>query len=157
MRHAHAGLSINDFPLAYGQIIPDTSPATMKAINEARYVANEMPTTATLIWLQMVHRGLAALIAVVVGLVGWMAWRSSAAVRRWSVVLCGMVVVQIVLGAYTIWTDKAADVATAHMALGALTLFVCALLTLRLFAMQRDALLSASVSARRMDRVEVAA
>ena len=28
MRHEHAGLSINDFPLAYGQVWPKTDPAS---------------------------------------------------------------------------------------------------------------------------------
>ncbi len=158
MRHAHAGLSITDFPLAYGQVIPDTSPEVIRSINEARYAANEMPTTAALIWLQLVHRWIAVIIAVGVGLVAWMAFRTRAvAVRRWSVVLSGMIVVQIVLGAYTIWTNKAADVATAHMALGALTLFLCALLTFRLFAMQRGVGGANPLPSRRPARVEVAA
>lgn len=163
MRHAHAGLSIPDFPLAYGQVIPDTSPAAVAAINEARYAATEMPTTAGLIWLQMAHRGMAVLIAAGVGLLAWMAFRSAqatVAVRWWGVVLVGMIVGQIVLGAYTIWTDKAADVATAHMALGALTLFVCGLLTFRLFAMERERRLPevpTSFEPARSEPVEVAA
>ena len=33
-----------------------------------------------------------------------------------------MILAQIALGAWTIWSNKAADVATAHMALGALIL-----------------------------------
>ena len=33
------------------------------------------------------------------------------------------------LGAFTIWTNKAADVATTHVAVGALTLVLGALLT----------------------------
>ena len=37
---------------------------------------------------------------------------------------------QAALGAATIWTDKAADVATAHVAVGALTLLTGVLLTL---------------------------
>ncbi len=158
MRHAHAGLSINDFPLAYGQVIPDTSPGAIRSINEARYAANEMPTTAALIWLQMVHRGLAAVIAAGVALLAWMAFRQGGNVaRRWSLVLSGMIVAQIVLGAYTIWTNKAADVATAHMALGALTLFVSGLLTFRLFAMQRGVPIENNSPAARSARVEVAA
>jgi cytochrome c oxidase assembly protein subunit 15 len=37
--------------------------------------------------------------------------------------------VQFLLGACTIWTNKAADIATAHVATGALTLVLGALLT----------------------------
>jgi hypothetical protein len=36
MRHEHAGLAIPDFPLAYGKILPDTSAASIAAINQAR-------------------------------------------------------------------------------------------------------------------------
>ena len=41
--------------------------------------------------------------------------------RRWSAVWVSLVLLQFVLGACTIWTNKAADIATAHVATGALT------------------------------------
>ena len=49
------------------------------------------------------------------------------------VVWIAMILVQIGLGAWTIWWDKAADVATVHMMLGALSLLVGALIAFRLF------------------------
>ena len=49
--------------------------------------------------------------------------------RRWSAVWVSLVLLQFVLGACTIWTNKAADIATAHVATGALTLVLGALLT----------------------------
>jgi cytochrome c oxidase assembly protein subunit 15 len=138
MRHAHAGLSIPDFPAAYGSVLPDTSPDAVAAINARRAAAVpvEPPTTAGLIWLQMAHRGVAAAIfLLVIGLL-WRARKSLAGVRRTVALLVGMVVIQIALGAWVIWSNKAADVATAHMALGALTLVVSSLLSFRLFVMQ---------------------
>ncbi|MGC1481002.1 MAG: COX15/CtaA family protein [Chthoniobacterales bacterium] len=138
MRHAHAGLSIPDFPLAYGQVLPDTSAAALDQINAERFEQKEKPTTAGLIWLQMAHRFVAVLIAFGVGWLAWRGGRVSRAVRLWTRVLVGMVIVQIVLGAFTIWTNKAADVATAHMALGALTLFLSGLLTFRLMVMRHQ-------------------
>jgi cytochrome c oxidase assembly protein subunit 15 len=44
-----------------------------------------------------------------------------------------MILVQVALGAWTIWSKKAADIATAHMALGALSLLAGVLLSFRLW------------------------
>ena len=41
----------------------------------------------------------------------------------------GLVAVQVTLGIYTIWTNKAADVATLHVAVGALLLVVGVMLS----------------------------
>lgn len=139
MRHAHAGLSIPDFPLAYGKVLPDTSEAAVAAINAeraARKPEPEPPTTAGLIWLQMAHRFVAFGILALVITLAWRARQAFAGVRRMAFLLVGMVAVQIGLGILTIWYDKPADIATAHMALGALTLLVTGLITFRLFVMQ---------------------
>jgi cytochrome c oxidase assembly protein subunit 15 len=61
MRHEHIGLSIPDFPLAYGSWLPDTSPEAMERINAERLAAGEMKTNALQIWIQMAHRILAVL------------------------------------------------------------------------------------------------
>ncbi len=133
MRHEHIGLSIPDFPLAYGAWFPDTSPAAMEKINAQRIADGEMKTTAAQVWIQMSHRALAVLIAAAVLVFFWKARRGSRAVRLWSMIWIAMILAQIGLGAWTIWSNKAADVATAHMALGALCLLVGALLAFRLF------------------------
>ena len=59
MRHEHIGLSIPDFPLAYGSWLPDTSAEAMERINAERLAAGEMRTNALQIWIQMAHRILA--------------------------------------------------------------------------------------------------
>ncbi len=47
MRHQHAGLSISDFPLAHGQIWPDTSAAAIEHYNAVRMeITNVGPITA---------------------------------------------------------------------------------------------------------------
>ncbi len=134
MRHEHAGLAIPDFPRAYGQWIPDTSPAAIAVINEGRVARNEVPTNALYIWVQMVHRGVA--VAILVGALAafWRA-RSTSRLRvtkSWSLWWLGMIVAQGGLGAWTIWSNKAADVATTHMALGALILLVGVAFSFRL-------------------------
>jgi cytochrome c oxidase assembly protein subunit 15 len=134
MRHSHAGLSIPDFPAAYGRILPDTSPVALDAINAQRAasVPAEPPTTAGLIWLQMTHRFIAAVILALAVVLVWRARHS--AVRRLAQFLLGMILVQITLGICTIWFNKPADVATAHMALGALTLVASSLLAFLFFS-----------------------
>lgn len=134
MRHEHAGLSIPDFPLAYGKWIPDTSVNALREINAQRLANGLVPTNAFFIWVQMVHRFLAFLILMSVGAVVWRAvspvhFRSTI---LWSVTWLMMIFMQIALGAWTIWSNKAADVATAHMGLGALTLFTGVLFAFRL-------------------------
>ncbi|MFM8363560.1 MAG: COX15/CtaA family protein [Verrucomicrobiota bacterium] len=135
MRHAHLGLSIPDFPLAYGQVVPDTSSTTLEKINTVRVEDGQMPTTAAQIWLQMKHRIMAFVILGLVAAVAWICFTNpiarSAAV--WSAVWLVMIFSQVALGAWTVWSNKAADVATAHMALGALSLLFGVIFSYRLF------------------------
>ncbi|CAN5404101.1 COX15/CtaA family protein [soil metagenome] len=133
MRHEHIGLSIPDFPLAYGQVLPDTSAAALEKINETRKISDLKPTSAAQIWLQMAHRGMALLIFCAVVAAFLKSRQSAKSIRLWMTVWLCMLFVQICLGAWTIWSGKAADVATMHMALGALSLLVGVVNTFRLF------------------------
>ena len=155
MRHEHVGLSIPDFPLAYGGWLPDTGAEAMARINAERAAAGEMSINAVQIWIQMAHRALALLIAAAVLAFFWKARRGTRAVRLWSMIWVAMILAQIALGAWTIWSNKAADVATAHMALGALSLLVGALLAFRLFcgARTRDFVLPDAPNASLMERI----
>jgi cytochrome c oxidase assembly protein subunit 15 len=142
MRHEHAGLSIRDFPLAYGQIWPRTDPASLAAYNHERLEQQAAPTTALYINMQMAHRVGAVLITVAIfaaAIAAWMTPGTAPVLRRWSAVWAGLVVVQFALGAFTIWTNKAADVATTHVAVGALTLVTGALLTAMSWRLQSRA------------------
>jgi cytochrome c oxidase assembly protein subunit 15 len=124
MRHEHAGLAIHDFPLAYGQIWPMVNAEQLAAINAQRIASGEVPTTIGFIHIQMLHRLMAVVLAGLVIAYAWQARRAAMGVRiasRWWVAL---VFVQIALGAWTIWSNKAADVTTAHVAVGALILFL---------------------------------
>ena len=136
MRHAHAGLSIPDFPTAYGAWWPETDPGTLSVINAAREGSAMPPTTAAQINLQMTHRlgaGVVTLLIVATAWVPWWRWRDvPEGVRRLVLVWPLLVGTQVVLGIYTIWTNKAADVATLHVAVGAL-LLVCGVLLSAIF------------------------
>lgn len=131
MRGQHAGLSINTFPLAYGKLWPDTSPDAIARYNADRIeIIHVNDITAFQVILQMAHRigALAILIGVVLCAV--LAWRQlgkSDALTKFALGWLGLIIVQIGLGAATIWTNKAADVATAHLMTGALSLVTGAL------------------------------
>jgi len=143
MRHEHAGLSIMDFPTAYGQVWPPMDSESIAAINEERLAAGQMPTSAHQIGLQMVHRIGAVAVLLAVAVFAWKVFAAGARVpdslRGYAALWFGLVCVQITLGAYTIWTEKAADIATAHVFVGALLLLVGGLLTYWLYAARRFA------------------
>jgi cytochrome c oxidase assembly protein subunit 15 len=126
MRHQHAGLSIPDFPLAYGKVWPDTSATAVASYNEHRMEINgENPITAFQVNLQMVHRFVAYTIFLGVAAAAMLARKKlggSDALTKLAFAWLGLLTVQIALGAATIWTNKAADVATAHVMVGALAL-----------------------------------
>jgi cytochrome c oxidase assembly protein subunit 15 len=127
MRHQHAGLAVPDFPLAYGELWPDTSAAAVARYNTDRVeVISVSPITAFQIELQMAHRLVAVLILIAVALCAWLA-RSTPACRRISVFWLALILAQIGLGAWTIWSNKAADAATLHVMMGALSLVTGAL------------------------------
>jgi len=130
MRHQHAGLAIKDFPLACGKLWPDTSAQAIERYNSERMeVTDANPITAFQIDLQMVHRAMALVIFCGVAIAAWQIRRfKKTVVRRLGFVWMGLIFMQIGLGAWTIWSDKAADIATLHVLVGALSLVTGALL-----------------------------
>ncbi|MEY2544745.1 MAG: heme a synthase [Verrucomicrobiota bacterium] len=122
MRHQHKDLAILDFPTANGAWIPDTSAEALAKINAWRDARAFSDVDAFQIWLQMSHRFLAVLIGIAViafcvRVRGEMSQMS--ALRRLSILWVVLFFLQFTLGAWTIWSNKAADVATAHVAVGA--------------------------------------
>ena len=125
MRHQHRDLSILDFPTANGAWIPDTSATALAKINAWRDARALSDVTAFQVWLQMAHRFLAAIIAVAVIAFCFRVWKSVhhiAPLKRLSIWWLTLLFGQLTLGAWTIWSNKAADIATAHVAMGAIML-----------------------------------
>ena len=141
MRHQHAGLAISDFPLAHGRLWPAMDAAAVQNYNVQRLETTAAnPITAFQIGLQMVHRLMALAILVCVGSVAWRVGapisdpardrrdyqragsETGAPLRRLAFFWLTLIFIQIGLGAWTIWSNKAADVATAHVLVGALSL-----------------------------------
>ncbi len=120
MRHQHRDLAILDFPTANGAWLPDTSTSALEKINAWRDAQAISNVTAFQIWLQMAHRFLAAIIALAVIAFCFRVWNYRIKVlTRLSTLWVLFLFLQLTLGAWTIWSNKAADVATAHVAVGA--------------------------------------
>ena len=145
MRHQHAGLAIPDFPLAYGKLWPAMDASSVQLYNERRMEVTESnPITAAQIGLQMFHRLLAGAILAAVAICAWSARRKLSGrhpASRLALLWLGLVLGQVFLGAATIWSNKAADIATAHVLLGALLLAlggILCIVSFREMAFARD-------------------
>jgi len=126
MRAQHAGLSISDFPLAHGQLWPATSPDAIQHYNAGRMeITNVNPITAFDVILQMVHRLCALLIFLSVTACAVLAVRAlgkSDALAKFALFWLALITAQVGLGIWTVLSNKAADVATLHLLVGALSL-----------------------------------
>ena len=103
MRHTKAGLAIPDFPLAFGRLVP--------------------PLTTAAVRIHFAHRVVGACVAVLVAGCTIRAFRTRTerhGLRRAALLLCGLIVVQISLGAATVLSGRAVGFTTAHVAVGAL-------------------------------------
>ena len=143
MRHTDAGLAIPDFPLAYGRLLPDLSKAAVAEYNQQRafdYLLE--PVTAQQIAIHLMHR-LGALLVTVVLLSTTIAilrrHRDIRLLRRPAILAICLLLLQVSLGAWTVWSAKAPRIATAHVAVGAATLAASWVLTLRAYGHLRVA------------------
>jgi cytochrome c oxidase assembly protein subunit 15 len=134
MRHQHAGLAIPDFPLAYGRLWPAMDAASVAHYNAQRIeITSVNPITSFQIALQMLHRLVALAILGAVACAAWTTRRALGGrnlLSRLALLWLGLILAQVLLGAATIWSNKAADIATAHVLVGALALAVGAMLTI---------------------------
>ena len=114
VRHTGAGLVIPDFPLNQGGLLP--------------------AFTSHLVAWHFAHRAGAVVVLV---MIGWLVTRIRRAhageqwLRRPAAALAIISVVQILLGAATIWSSRAVTPTTAHVATGALLWATSVLLALR--------------------------
>jgi cytochrome c oxidase assembly protein subunit 15 len=134
MRHYKAGLAVPDFPLSYGQLIPPVSADGLERANDARVFELALPrTTLGQIWLHTAHRVGAVFVCLAAGWVFWRTLRMPRGRRPGGLVglIAGLLVLQICLGVATVWMAKPADVATSHVAVGALLLLLSWILTIR--------------------------
>lgn len=134
MRHTYSGLAIPDFPLSYGHWLPPLDPGTMPSINQMRIWDDLAPVEFNQIWIHFAHRIGALLVTVVLLANAWhvlTTYRKESRLREPAIVLLTLLVFQILLGVLTVWTGKHVEVATAHVATGALMLGFSVVLVVR--------------------------
>lgn len=135
MRHFQAGLAIPDLPLAYGHLLPPLTQSQLDAINWTRVRDwNLEPVTLSQVWLHFGHRtGAIIVTALVLALASLVLgrYRMQPRLRRPAVLLIVLLLVQLTLGVLTVLLRKPADVASAHVAVGALVLVASFVLTVR--------------------------
>ena len=138
MRHTQSGQAILDFPLSYGALLPPTSDAALESINLDRVWEHDLEAvTVGQMWIHFAHRAGALVVALAIVLL--VRHVLAVAGRRRDVVLlavglAGLLVLQIMLGAVTIWTGSELLITTAHVGGGALMLATCVVLLLRVYS-----------------------
>jgi cytochrome c oxidase assembly protein subunit 15 len=131
MRHSDAGLAIPDFPLVFGGLLPPQWTPQI-AIHFAHRIGALFVTLA---------------IAATVGHVLYHHPRRSE-LRKPAFILACLVLTQVTLGAFVIWSEKNVAINTAHVVVGALTLASSLVLTLRSHQVRFSRVATAAVRVR---------
>ncbi len=147
MRHYEAGLAVTDVPLIYGKVLPPTNAQELREINYRRMIEGDrlgaMETlrfdqatsrvTLPQIWIHVAHRvGAIVVTGTLLPLIVLVLRQHRlAGLLSPAVLLIGLLLTQLTLGVLTILLHKPADIASAHVAVGALTLMTTFVLTAR--------------------------
>ena len=137
MRHSGAGLAIPDFPLSYGSLLPPAGAEGLSWINRQRIELYDLPPVeASQVWIHFAHRAgalLACFTVIACGVHTLNAHPGDHRLREPAIVMMMLVGVQVLLGALTVWTGKGVQIATAHVATGALLFAASAFTAARSF------------------------
>ncbi len=114
MRHSDAGLAIPDFPLVFGGLFPPLWTPQI-AIHYAHRIGALIVTLAVIATVSHV----------------WYHHPSRSDLGRPAFTLLCLLLAQVTLGAFVIWSQKNVAINTAHVVVGALTLATSLVLTLR--------------------------
>jgi cytochrome c oxidase assembly protein subunit 15 len=134
MRHYGAGLAIPDLPLAYGKLLPPVTEQGMHLANEARRWDYQLPGVSLgQVWLHFAHRAGAVIVTamVVLAAVHVLRRRRGQRLTGLAVLVLVLLAAQVALGVFTVLYRKPADVASAHVATGALLLVSTFVMTVR--------------------------
>jgi len=144
MRHYRAGLAIHDLPLAFGKILPPISQAGIDLANRdrawltvqenAHWSKRLEPVTLTKVWLHFGHRTGAVVVSILLIMLIMQTLRSKGldiSLRRPAALLIPFLTIQVTLGLLTVYYRKPAEVASLHVAVGALLLLTTFVLCVR--------------------------
>lgn len=131
VRLSDAGLGCPDWPGCYGRISPHHA---ADDILRAHASAPQGPVSLAKAWKEMTHRYLAATLGLLILLIAACAWRLPSAgrqVRAIATVLVGVVIVQGLLGKWTVTLLLKPAIVSAHLVGGLTTLALLTWLALR--------------------------
>jgi cytochrome c oxidase assembly protein subunit 15 len=118
MRHSGAGLAIPDFPLSNGALIPEFTSAAVA--------------------IHFAHRAWGLVVAVAILALGPSVLRRAAGpLGSIYKALMGAVVLQVLFGAFTIWTAKSPVITSVHVMFGAFVLATAMVFALTAWRMER--------------------
>ncbi len=149
MRHTEAGLAVPDFPTMAGAWLPRFDEGMLAWINDWRLRTSLEqgvdlpPVTMGQVAAHLLHRAGALLVAAAVAYALWRASglrASNPRLFRHALILGALVLVQITLGVYTVWSVRTPIITSIHVVTGAALLAYAALFALR----------SCSLSVRRL-------
>ena len=134
MRHTESGLAIPDFPLSGGYIIPAFNQEMLNTIQSMQFESGLPFVTLSQIIIHYFHRMGALSVAISIG---WLTLKiiqseiSNERIYRLAGYLITLLIIQITLGAFTIWSVKEPFITSIHVVNGAVILGVSTLLILR--------------------------
>lgn len=139
LRHTHSGLAIPDFPLSYGQIFPSLTPDSLHSYNN-QLIADgikhpaERPVMAYQIIIHFIHRTWAYIVTGFLLFLGMKGIQSLLPRKTTLIVklILGLILLQFILGVFTVLTQKNFLVATFHVFIGAGVLMFTVLFALQL-------------------------
>jgi heme a synthase len=144
MRHSDAGLAIPDFPTSYGHLLPPTNidaAFRQEAIHRFGTELGLNRVTLFQIWIHFAHRVGATLVTIsVVALAAtiFLRLRRQPAFTRPALAVLALLVIQVTLGILTVLWRKPADIASAHVAVGALLLVTTWVIAMRAIGVVRS-------------------
>jgi cytochrome c oxidase assembly protein subunit 15 len=137
MRHSDAGLAIPDFPTSYGGWLPPThldSAWRQEAIHRFGTNLNLSRVTLFQIWIHFAHRIGATLVSLAVITLSTtilLKFHTYPIFTRLAWASLALLVIQVTLGILTVLLRKPADIASAHVAVGALLLVTTWVIAMR--------------------------
>ena len=139
MRHTGSGLAIPDFPWMANAWWPNFDQSTLQWINDWRFKNSLEPVSMVQVMIHFAHRLTALIIAIVLFVLAiyiFMKHSDNKKLEHSAVILIFLLVFQITLGAWTIWSKKAPYIASFHVVTGAGMLGISMLLLLRALPVQ---------------------
>jgi cytochrome c oxidase assembly protein subunit 15 len=135
MRHTQSGLAIPDFPLAGGYLLPPFNQTMLNTVHVMQFDLDVPFASMSQVVVHFLHRlgGVSVAIAI-----GWLSWKiyqlkdSNNRIYRQTVLLDMLLLLQLTLGAFTIWSLKEPLITSIHVVNGATILGLSMLMVLRI-------------------------